>query len=162
MPYTKLTSYQFERGTGFTEESVLAFRVLALTAVDELMRSGQATTATFPLSVDELHLILEHRVSVRSLVPPAVAQEALAEPTPELAQEVPGVLEADSQEAVNTRAESLPTRLIPAAAAAHIASDATHAPPRDDDFAAAARWLALATRDDTEPYRPTFGSRHSS
>lgn len=163
MPYTKLTSYQFERGTGFTEESVLTFRVLALTAVDELMRSAQATTATFPLSADELYLILEHRASSQSLVPSqAVAVEAQPEPTPDLEPELPVPLVDESQETVNTQAESLPTSLIPAAAAAQIASVPTHAGPPDNDFAAAARWLALATRDDTEPYRPTLGGRHSS
>lgn len=167
MPYTKLTSYQFERGTGFTEESVLAFRVLALTAVDEFMRGAPATTATFPLSADELHLVLEHRVSTQSRVmPPPVVVEAQPEPTPDLEPdlepEVPVPLVDEGQETVNRPALSLPPSFIPAAAAAHIASDATPARPRDDDFAAAARWLALATRDDAEPYRPTLGGRHSS
>lgn len=164
MPYTKLTSYQFERGTGFTEESVLAFRVLALTAVDEFMRGAPATTATFPLSADELHLILEHRVSTQSRVmPPPIVVEAEPEPTPDLEPEVLVPVVDERQETVNRPAESLPPSFIPAAAAAaHIASDETHARPRDDDFAAAARWLALATRDDAEPYRPTLGGRHSS
>ena len=162
MPYTKLTSYQFERGTGFTEESVLAFRVLALTAVDEFMRGAPATTATFPLSADEVHLILEHRVSTQSReMPPPVVVEAQPEPTPDLEPEAPAALVDEGQETVNRPAESLPPSFIPAAAA-QIASDATHARPRDDDFAAAARWLALATRDDAEPYRPTLGGRHSS
>jgi hypothetical protein len=172
MPYTKLTSFQFERGTGFTEESVLAFRALALTAVDELVRSTHATTATFPLSAEELHLVIEHRSSTQSVVPsPAVVKEP--DPEPELepasereqepdstfddAQEAGVRLADDSHEAVHTPADSLPTNLMPAAAAAHFASDPAHAGPPDDDFAAAARWLALATRDDTEPYRPSLG-----
>jgi hypothetical protein len=184
MSYTKLTSFQFERGTGFTEESVLAFRSLVLTAVDELVRSTHATTATFPLSAEELHLIIEHRSSAQSTAPsPVVVKEPDPEPDlePESEQELEPDLEpeseqelepkstfdewqevgvplaADSHEAVHTPADSVPTSLIPAAAAAHIASDPAHAGPPDDDFAAAARWLALATRDDTEPYRPSLG-----
>jgi hypothetical protein len=103
MSYTKLESYQFERGKGFTEESVLAFRSLAFAAIDELVRSQQkpmssnfSHEASAPLSAD----------------PPARA-------------EVPD-------------------------AATDLGS------PPDDDFAAAARWLALATRNETEPYQPSL------
>jgi hypothetical protein len=162
MQYTKLTTYQFERGNGFTEESVLAFRVLALTAVDELMRSGQATTATFPLSNDELHLILEHRVASQPrLTPPPIVVEAPAAPGPDLPQEVSLPHADDVHETAQSRPEP-PISLIPAIAAAHLASDPAHAGPPDDDLAAAARWLALAMRDDSEPYRPTLGRRRTS
>jgi hypothetical protein len=54
MPYTKLASYQFERGKGFTEESVFAFHTLALEAIYELARNDRSSTATFPLSDDEV------------------------------------------------------------------------------------------------------------
>jgi hypothetical protein len=196
MPYTELTSYKFERGTGFTEESVLEFRVLALTAINELMRKGKATTATFPLSADELQLIVDHRVSslsgVQSTVlteyatathtEPAqtvledtepdyavleenepevsVLQDTEPEPEPELSEAAPEQIEAESEEAVSAPSESLPASLMPAAAAAHIASDPDHAGPPDDDYAAAARWLALAMRDDSEPYQPSLARPH--
>jgi hypothetical protein len=216
MPYTELTSYQFERGTGFTEESVLEFRVLALTAINELMRKGKATSATFPLSADELQLIVDYRVSSLAGVPsPALTEDAAAahaepeqtvledtqpeyaaleeiepevtvleeaepdyavleetepevsvlqdtepEPEPEFFEAAPEQIEAESEEAVSASSESLPASLMPAAAAAHIASDPDHAGPPDDDYAAAARWLALAMRDDSEPYQPSLARPH--
>jgi hypothetical protein len=212
MPYTELTSYQFERGTGFTEESVLEFRVLALTAINELMRKGKATTATFPLSADELQLIVNYRASSLSGVPsPALTEDAAAaytepdyavlkesepdyavleetepevtvledtepdyavleetepdetfledsqrEPEHEFYEDSLEQIEAESEEAVSAPSESLPVSFLPAAAAAHIASDPDHAGPPDDDYAAAARWLALAMRDDSEPYQPSL------
>jgi hypothetical protein len=61
MPYSELTSFQFERGKGFTEESVLSFRVLALNVIDELMRHDGVTVAHFPLSNDEVRLVLDYR-----------------------------------------------------------------------------------------------------
>jgi hypothetical protein len=122
------------------------------------MRSGQPTTASFPLSTDELHLILEHRLSTQSLVP---TRTVVMEDRPEPTQDVPAEPEVTRHAAAITPEESPPTSLIGAAVAAHVASDPAHAGPPDDDFAAAARWLALATRDDTEPYRPTLGGRHS-
>jgi hypothetical protein len=130
MPYTKLTSYQFERGRGFTEESVLAFRALALAAIDELARSDRSTTATFPLSNDEVQLVLKHRVSA-------------AEPAPPMS---------------SPRAHEVSTPLAPDPSETAPETDATTAlgSPPDDDFTAAARWLALATRNETEPYQPTL------
>jgi hypothetical protein len=135
MSYTKLTSYQFERGKGFTEESVLAFRSLAFAAIDELIRSQPSSTATFPLSDDELRLVLNHRAATAETALPVVS-----EPTSSyLNDEVAAPLGAD-----------------PPAIADAPDTDADLRNPPDDDFAAAARWLALATRNETEAYQPSL------
>ena len=137
MSYTKLTSYQFEWGKGFTEESVLAFRSLAFAAIDELIRSQPSSTATFPLSDDELRLVLDHRAAAAESELPAAS-----EPLPSyLSHEVSAPLTPDPSEAAE----------VPdAEAVADLVS------PPDEDFAAAARWLALATRNETEPYQPSL------
>jgi hypothetical protein len=137
MSYTKLTSYQFERGKGFTEESVLAFRSLAFAAIDELIRSQPSSTATFPLSDDELRLVLNHRAALAETAPPVVSEPMSSY----VSHEVSAPLTADPP----AMAE------VPDAAA-----ESDLGSPPDDDFAAAARWLALATRNETEPYQPSL------
>ncbi len=146
MSYTKLTSYQFERGKGFTEESVLAFRSLAFAAIDELARSQPSSTATFPLSDDELRLVLNHRA--------AAAETAL----PETAlPETPLPITPEPMSSYLSREVSTPISADPAMAELPDASpEADLGSPPDDDFAAAARWLALATRNETEAYQPSL------
>jgi hypothetical protein len=136
MSYTTLTSYQFERGKGFTEESVLAFRSLAFAAIDELVRSQPSSTATFPLSNDEVRLVLNHRAAAETALP-AVSQAISSY----LSHEVSAPVSADRPAIAE----------VPDAAAAPDLGS-----PPDDDFAAAARWLALATRNETEPYQPSL------
>jgi hypothetical protein len=136
MSYTTLTSYQFERGKGFTEESVLAFRSLAFAAIDELVRSQPSSTATFPLSNDEVRLVLNHRAAAETALP-AVSGAI----SPYLSHEVSAPVSADPPAIAE----------VPDAAAAPDLGS-----PPDDDFAAAARWLALATRNETEPYQPSL------
>jgi hypothetical protein len=136
MSYTKLTSYQFERGKGFTEESVLAFRSLAFAAIDELVRS-QSSTATFPLSDDELRLVLNHRAAAAETAVPVVSEPMSSY----LSHEVSTPVSADPPAIAD----------VPDAAAAPDLGS-----PPDDDFVAAARWLALATRNETEPYQPSL------
>jgi hypothetical protein len=143
MSYTTLTSYHFERGKGFTEESVLAFRSLAFAAIDELIRSQPSSTATFPLSDDELRLVLNHRAAA------AAAENALLvvpEPMSSyLSNEVSAPISADP-----------PAIADPAAIADLLGTEGDLGSPPDDDFAAAARWLALATRNQTEAYQPSL------
>jgi hypothetical protein len=138
MSYTTLTSYQFERGKGFTEESVLAFRSLAFAAIDELIRSQSSSTATFPLSDDELRLVLNHRAAAAAAetAPPLVSEPMSSY----LSQEVSAPVNADP----------------PANVAEAPDADVDLGSPPDDDFAAAARWLALATRNQTEAYQPSL------
>ena len=137
MSYTKLTSYQFERGKGFTEESVLAFRSLAFGSIDELIRSQPSSTETFPLSDDELRLVLNYRAAAAEATQPVVSEPMSSY----LSHEV-----------------SVPLAPSPPAAAhapdAEVPADRDS--PPDDDFAAAARWLALATRNESEPYQPSL------
>ncbi len=137
MSYTKLTSYQFERGKGFTEESVLAFRSLAFAAIDELIRSQPSSTATFPLSDDELRLVLNHRAAAADNALPVVSEPMSSY----LSHEVSAPLTPDRSETAHV-SDAAP-------------ADDLGSPP-DDDFAAAARWLALATRNETEPYQPSL------
>jgi uncharacterized membrane protein len=137
MPYTKLASYQFERGKGFTEESVFAFHTLALEAIYELARNDRSSTATFPLSDDEVQLVLNHRAAAAE-----AAQPVISEPTPTYAShEVPATVTPDPSETAEV---------------SDAATEAALGNPPDDDFAAAARWLALATRNETEPYQPSL------
>jgi hypothetical protein len=68
MSYADIASYQFERGKGFTEESVLAFRVLTLELIEQLSSGGAGNTknsGTFsgPLSLAEVQLIIQHRTT---------------------------------------------------------------------------------------------------
>jgi hypothetical protein len=137
MSYTTLTSYQFERGKGFTEESVLAFRSLAFAAIDELIRSQSSSTATFPLSDDELRLVLNHRAAAAAETAPPLVSEPMSS---YLSQEV-----------------AVPVSAAPPANVAEAPdADVDLGSPPDDDFAAAARWLALATRNQTEAYQPSL------
>lgn len=156
MSYTELTSYQFERGKGFTEESVLAFRVLALNVIDDLMRGGTATTmATFPLSQREVALVLDQRAHADHVDPHEVvhAQDADHSETDEPVQPALHALPDPVLEDI-----APPTEVVP-----DIGQETTVDEPEspmiglDPDFAAAARWLELATRNDIEPYRPSIG-----
>jgi hypothetical protein len=135
MSYTTLTSYHFERGKGFTEESVLAFRSLAFAAIDELFRSQPSSTATFPLSDDELRLVLNYRAAAAETALPVVSEPMSSY----LSQEVSAPVSADQPGVVEAPD-----------------TDADLGSPADDDFAAAARWLALATRNQTESYQPSL------
>jgi hypothetical protein len=135
MSYTTLTSYQFERGKGFTEESVLAFRSLAFAAIDELIRSQPSSTATFPLSDDELRLVLNHRAAAAENSPTVVSEPMSSGVSHEV---------------------SVPVSADPPATVGSSDTDADLGNPPDDDFAAAARWLALATRNQTETYQPSL------
>ena len=186
MPYTKLTSFQFERGKGFTEESVLTFRVLALNVIDELMRheAPGASVANFSLTPEEVRLILEHRRVAYGQTGPTDAHPnthdesttELPPPTSPLRQTATAA-DATAADTATTAATAAATEAAAAATAATgTAADATGsiataesaertegtdvvaaahenepdsqpaAESADDEFAAAARWLALATR----------------
>jgi hypothetical protein len=142
MPYTKLASYQFERGRGFTEESVFAFHSLALTAIYELANADRsASDDLLPLSSEEVELIVKHRAAAAT-----APVESETEPMSSyLSDEASAPLAADPSVAEGPESP---------------ATVALGSPP-DDDFAAAARWLALATRNETEPYQPSL-VRHRS
>lgn len=236
MPYPELTSYEFERGRGFTEESVLKFRTLVLNVIDELTRDG--ATGTFALSKDEVGLLLDHRFTNHAATADAATSVSAGEPLADLdgthgvdgpighldeiaaethrhsvaANEVdphpvsepdaiaapiepdaiaaliaaePGVHELSAIEASAAEAsahqgpadETLheqPASALGEVAGADEPSEpeiievepealAAPAPPArmtdEEEFAAAARWLALATRHDTEPFRMTEDSR---
>jgi hypothetical protein len=46
MRLKQLTSFEFKRGKGFTDESVLEFRLLALKTIDEILARGGMGTST--------------------------------------------------------------------------------------------------------------------
>lgn len=161
MSYTELTSYQFERGKGFTEESVLAFRVLALNVIDDLIRGGTATTlATFPLSQREVALVLDQRAHAVHAEPVEAVQAATTEPAE------PSVAEEPVEPALRALPDPVVEDIVaPSDVAPDVEPDVESSEQTspmidlDPDFAAAARWLELATRNDAEPYRPSIGER---
>jgi hypothetical protein len=130
MPYSELTSFQFERGKGFTEESVLSFRVLALNVIDELMRHDGVTVAHFPLSNDEVRLVLDYRTR----------KDADDEPESD-------DLDSDDLRRENLRSDDQHDQTEEALAAAQD-TPGESMPTTEDEFEIAARWLALATRGD--------------
>jgi hypothetical protein len=142
MPYSDLTSFQFERGKGFTEDSVLAFRVLALNVIDDLIRGEALTVANFPLSQDEITLVLNHRshdrVSYGSPKGPTLRQTTSADSAPMTpVEQMPTTAPAPTPPPVMSQlppepiATPTPTPRVPA---------------EEDEFAIASRWLAMATR----------------
>jgi hypothetical protein len=149
MPYSDLTSFQFERGKGYTEESVLAFRVLALNVIDDLIRGESLTVGNFPLSQDEIGLVLDHRAlqSTKHNTPtssgttPAQTQRvAVARPAPRPGLStavVPTTAHVDEPPRLSVAPRNDPAARIPAGSPAIAV---------EDEFAIAARWLALATR----------------
>jgi hypothetical protein len=149
MPYSELTSFQFERGKGFTEDSVLSFRVLALNVIHELLRHDGVTVAHFPLTNDEVRLVLDYRTrqepdgddsdgdgDLLSAKPSVLAPSTSQSPTPP-ASPTPAAAES-----------SMPTESGPAEETFVAAEDlpGQSLPTTDDEFVIAARWLALATR----------------